>query len=150
MTRLLTGEELAGHVRDAVPEAVEVWNDRDVVIRSDDVVNVCSYLTETPGLEFNYLNAISAVDYVEYFEVVYHLTSMIHNHSATLKTRIYSREGASVPSVVDIWHGADLQEREVWDLMGIQFTGHHNLKRVLLWEGFPGHPLRKDFLEQIR
>ena len=150
MTRLLTGEELAGHVRNTVPEAVEVWNDRDVVIRSDVVVDVCSYLKETPGLEFNYLNAISAVDYVEYFEVVYHLTSMIHNHSATLKTRVYGREEASVPSVIDIWHGADLQEREVWDLMGIQFIGHHNLKRVLLWDGFPGHPLRKDFLEQIR
>lgn len=150
MTRLLTGEELAGHVGNAVPKAVEVWNDRDVVIRPDNVVDVCSYLKETPGLEFNYLNAISAVDYVEYFEVVYHLTSMVHNHSATLKTRVYGREEALVPSVIDIWHGADLQEREVWDLMGIQFKGHHNLKRVLLWDGFPGHPLRKDFLEQIR
>ena len=150
MTRLLTGEELTGHVRDAAPEAVEDWNDRDVLIRSDFVVDVCSYLKETAGLEFNYLNAISAVDYVEYFEVVYHLTSMVHNQSATLKTRVYSREEASVPSVVGVWRGADLQEREIWDLMGIQFTGHHNLKRVLLWEGFPGHPLRRDFLEQIR
>ena len=150
MTRQLTGEELAGHVRDAVPEAVEVWDDRLVLIRPGDVADVCRYLKGTPGLEFNYLSSISAVDYVEYFEVVYHLTSMVHNHSATLKTRVYSREEASVPSVVGVWHGADLQEREVWDLMGIQFTGHHNLKRVLLWEGFPGHPLRKDFLEQIR
>jgi NADH-quinone oxidoreductase subunit C len=150
MTRQLSGHELAEHVRDAAAKAAEVWNDLDVVIRSEYLVDVCSYLKEAQGLEFNYLNTISAVDYVEYFEVVYHLSSTIHNHSATLKTRVYSRDEASVPSVVDIWHGADLQEREVWDLMGIQFTGHPNLKRVLLWEGFPGHPLRKDFLEQIR
>ena len=49
-------------------------------------------------------------------------------------------------SVVSVWQGADLQEREIWDLMGVRFDGHPNLKRVLLWEGFPGHPLRKDFL----
>lgn len=150
MTRLLTSEDLAGYIRDADPEALEHWDERDVVIRPDYVAHVCRYLNGTAGLEFNYLNAISAVDYVEYFEVVYHLTSMIHNHSATLKTRIYDRETASVPSVLGIWHGADLQEREVWDLMGIEFTGHHNLKRVLLWDGFPGHPLRKDYLEDIR
>ena len=150
MTRLLTSDDLAGYVRDAAPEALEHWDERDVVIRPGYVAHVCRYLNGTAGLDFNYLNAISAVDYVEYFEVVYHLTSMIHNHSATLKTRIYDRETASVPSVLDIWHGADLQEREVWDLMGIEFTGHHNLKRVLLWDGFPGHPLRKDYLEDIR
>jgi NADH:ubiquinone oxidoreductase subunit C len=55
------------------------------------------------------------------------------------------REEARIPSVFDIWRGADLQEREVWDLMGIIFDGHPNHKRIMLWEGFPGHPLRKDF-----
>ena len=150
MTRQLTGEELAGHVRDAVPEAVEAWNDRDVLIKPGDVADVCRYLKGTPGLEFNYLNAISAVDYVEYFEVVYHLTSMVHNQSAILKAKLYGREDLALPSVVSVWQGADLQEREVWDLMGIAFTGHPNLKRVMLWEGFPGHPLQKDFFEEPR
>ena len=53
----------------------------------------------------------------------------------------------SIPSVVNIWNGADYQEREIWDLMGIFFNGHPNMKRLLLWEGFPGHPLRKDFVD---
>ena len=68
------------------------------------------------------------------------------NQSAILKTRIFGRKEPVIDSVVEIWKGADLQEREIWDLMGIRFEGHPNLKRVLLWEGFPGLPLRKDFI----
>ena len=83
---------------------------------------------------------------MEYFEIVYHLLSMRRNASVVLKTRCYGRDEPVVPSVVDIWRGAELQEREIWDLMGIRFEGHPNMKRVLLWEEFPGHPLRKDYL----
>ena len=147
MTRALSGEELASHVRNALPDAVESWWKEYLWIDPEAILEVCRYLKETPGLEFNFLSAVSAVDYVEYFEVVYHLTSMIHNHSVTLKAKVYGREDPCVPSVMSLWQGADLQEREVWDLMGIRFDGHYNLKRVMLWEGFPGHPLRKDFLE---
>jgi NADH:ubiquinone oxidoreductase subunit C len=92
------------------------------------------------------LTAISAVDYVEYFELVYHLLSMRRNHKLVVKSRVFGREDLSAPSVIDVWQGADLQEREIWDLMGIRFEGHPNMKRILLWEGFPGHPLRKDFV----
>jgi NADH:ubiquinone oxidoreductase subunit C len=64
-----------------------------------------------------------------------------------VKTRVgLGRTEASVASVVAIWRGADYQEREVWDLMGIRFEGHPNHKRIMLWEGFPGHPLRKDYV----
>ena len=150
MTRPLSGEELGRHIKGAFPEAVEAWEDQVLWVKPEAVLEVCRYLKERPGLEFNYLSAISAVDYIEYFEMIYHLTSMVHNHSAILKARIYGREDLAVPSVVNVWQGADLQEREVWDLMGVAFTGHPNLKRVMLWEGFPGHPLRKDFLEQPR
>ena len=65
-----------------------------------------------------------------------------------LKTKVFERDEPTVPSVSDIWKGADLQEREVYDLMGVRFEGHPNLKRIMLWEGFDGHPLRKDFLLQ--
>ena len=114
------------------------------------MLDTCRFLKETPGLEFDLLIAISAVDYVEYFEIVYHLTSTVHNHSAILKTRVFGREQLSVPSVVSVWQGADFQEREVWDLMGIAFAGHPNLKRIMLWEGFSGYPLRRDYLEPLR
>ena len=71
---------------------------------------------------------------------------MRRNSSLIIKSRCYGRdEELSMPSLVEVWKGADYQEREVWDLMGIRFEGHPNHKRIMLWEGFPGHPLRKDF-----
>ena len=87
------------------------------------------------------------MDYIEYFELVYHLDSMIYNTSIVIKTKIYGRNNLSVKSLTSLWKGAELQEREIWDLMGIYFDGHPNMKRILLWEGFKGHPLRKDFLK---
>jgi len=93
------------------------------------------------------LSAITAVDYVEYFELIYHLTSISRNYSAALKTRRYGRDDPIVPSVTSVWKGAEMQEREVYDLMGIRFSGHPNLRRILLWEGFNGYPLRRDYLE---
>ena len=99
-----------------------------------------------PGLDFSFLIGITAVDYVEYFELIYHLRSMKLNQSVVLKTRVFGRDEPIVPSLIELWPGADLQEREIWDLMGIKFDAHPNLKRILLWEGFSGHPLRKDYL----
>jgi NADH-quinone oxidoreductase subunit C len=104
-----------------------------------------AYLKNTPDFDFDYFNFVTAVDYYSYFELVYHLTSTKHNHSVFIKTRCYDRASPSVPSVVSLWQGADFQEREVFDLFGIKFTGHPNLKRIFLWEGFDGHPLRKDW-----
>ena len=92
------------------------------------------------------MNSISAVDFIEYFEISYHLTSMNRHHTALVKTKVFGRENLSISSVYNVWRGADFQEREIWDLMGIHFEGHPNMKRIMLWEGFPGHPLRKDYL----
>src|SRR4029077_4558859 len=73
------------------------------------------------------------------------LSSLAKNHTFILKARA-SHETPLVPTLNDVWLGAHLQEREVYDLMGIAFDRHPNMKRIFLWEGFPGHPLRKDFL----
>jgi NADH-quinone oxidoreductase subunit C len=129
---------------------VERWEGLCLWVKPERVLEVCRFLKETPSMGFNLLNAISAVDYVEHFEIVYHLTSTAHLHSAVLKAKVYGREAPSLPSVVGLWLGADFQEREVWDLMGVKFEGHPNLKRILLWEGYPGHPLRRDYLEAPR
>ncbi len=148
MTKVLTGEDVARRINESVSGAAIRHNHTDVWVNSSHLFDVCRFLRNTPGLDFNYLASISAVDYIEYFELVYHLVSMRQNHSAVLKVQCYECRGEpTVPSVVSIWKGADLQEREAWDLMGIRFEGHPNMKRILLWEGFPGHPLRKDFLE---
>ncbi len=146
MTRVLVGATLAGRINEAHPDAVVDWNDTDVWIEPQSLPAVARLLKDAPDLDFSFLTSISAVDYVEHFELVYHLLSMRRNHSAVVKMRCYGRAEPTVASVVDVWRGADLQEREIWDLMGVRFEGHPNMKRVLLWEGFPGHPLRKDFL----
>ena len=146
MTRALTGAELARRINEVRPNAAVDWNDTDVWIEPETLPEVSHFLKEAPDLGFAFLTSISAVDYIEYFELVYHLRSMKWNYSAVIKARCHGRDEPTVPSVVGTWRGADLQEREIWDLMGIRFEAHPNMKRILLWEGFPGHPLRKDSL----
>ena len=146
MTKALSGAELASRVNESHPGTVIDSDDISIFIEPSTLPLVAAFLKETPGLEFGSLTSVSAIDYVEYFELVYHLTSMKLNRSAVFKTRCYGREEPTVPSVLDVWRGAELQEREIWDLMGIRFEGRPDMKRILLWEEFDGHPLRKDFL----
>ena len=142
----VAGEELAERLQSAVRGSVEEWNAAAVWVKPSMVEDVARYLRDDPELDFQFLNAISAVDFIEHFEVVYHLTSLRRQHTAVIKTRVVGREDLSIPSVYHVWRGADFQEREIWDLMGIRFEGHPNMKRIMLWEGFQGHPLRKDYL----
>ncbi|UCH51297.1 MAG: NADH-quinone oxidoreductase subunit C [Chloroflexota bacterium] len=146
MTTALNGEQLAEKIIKASPDAVVAVDKGAVVVKSESLYQVAEFLKNTPELDFDYLVNLTVVDYMDYFEVVYHLVSLKHNHSLVLKTRCRDREKPVVPSVVGLWRSADFQEREVYDLMGIVFDGHPNLKRLLLWEGFVGHPLRRDYL----
>ena len=146
MTVALSGQELAGQIEAHFPQAVVESSPDSLVLDAGSLLAVATYLKNTPDLGFDYLTSRTAVDYLDYFEVVYHLTSLQHNHSLVLKVRLYQREGPSLPSVVGLWRGADFQEREVFDLLGIRFDGHPNLRRIFLWEGFKGYPLHKDFL----
>ena len=101
-------------------------------------------LRDDPGLAFDYPASVTAVDYMDEFELIYQLRSMVHHHDVTIKCRL-EREDPLAPSAHDIWPGVDFQEREIYDLMGISFRGHPNLTRILLWDEFEGHPLRKDY-----
>ncbi|MFC1966053.1 NADH-quinone oxidoreductase subunit C [Chloroflexota bacterium] len=146
MTVSLSGNEVGRQITDKFPEAVCEASSETVLVKSESIFNVIEYLQGNPEFDFDYLNYITAVDYLDYFEVVYQLTSRKHNHNLIVKTRCYDRDKPVVPSIVRLWRGADFQEREIYDLMGIRFEGHPNLKRIALWEGFEGHPLRKDYL----
>jgi NADH-quinone oxidoreductase subunit C len=147
MTVALAGKEIAGQIEKKFPGSIEEAGQDSVLVKSDALLAVAAYLKDAEGLKFDYLNYVTAVDYYSYFEVVYQLTSLEHNHSVIIKTRCYGRDNPAVPSVVGLWQGADFQEREIYDLMGVRFEGHPNMKRIFLWEGFPGHPLRKDFIK---
>ena len=142
----MAGQALAERLGEAIQESVEEWDSTAVWVDPPRIQEVARFLRDDPDLDFQFLNSISAVDYIEYFELVYHVTSFERQHTAVVKARVYGRESLSVPSVYEVWRGADFQEREVWDLMGIHFEGHPNMKRIVLWEGFEGHPLRKDYL----
>ena len=148
MTRTLAGTDVARRINSELPGAVVDSRGGDVWVELASIEKVVRFLKDADGLAFSFLSSITAVDYVEYFELVYHLTSLTLNQSVVIKARCYGRDELRAPSVSGVWRGADFQEREIWDLFGIQFDGHPNLKRILLWEGFPGHPLRKDFLGQ--
>ena len=145
MTVALSGKDLAARIEEKFPGGVEEATPESLVVKSELLLDVMAWLKDDAGLKCDYFNFVTAVDYYGYFEVVYHLMSLEHNHSVTVKTRCYGRENPAVPSVSNLWQGANLQEREIYDLMGITFTGHPNMKRMFLWEGFEGHPLRKDF-----
>ena len=146
MTKQLAGSEVAKRIEEQLPGAIIGHDDSAVLVESNSILEVCRFLNQTAGLDFDYLVNLTGVDYLDYLEVVYHLASLKHNHSLVLKARCYDREQPVVPSVISVWQGADFQEREAYDLLGIRFEGHPNMKRIFLWEGFQGYPLRRDYL----
>ena len=146
MTVYLSGSEVARQLTESFPDAVVEASDQAIVVKNESLFEIAEYLKNETGLDFNFLTIITGVDYYDYFELVYRLTSLEHNHSLVLKTRCYDRDKPSAPSVISLWRGADFMEREIYDLMGISFEGHPNMKRIFLWQGFEGHPLRKDYL----
>lgn len=121
------------------------------IVSPDKLREVATALRDEMGYDF--LSSLTAVDYLtdneeeeSYFEVVYHLYKSTGGSALVLKVQL-PRDNPVLPSLVDIYPGADFQEREAWDLMGIKFAGHPDLRRILMWEGFHGHPLRKDWKE---
>ncbi|MDO8692009.1 MAG: NADH-quinone oxidoreductase subunit C [Dehalococcoidia bacterium] len=139
---------LAEAVGRRFPDAVIETTETAVYLQADSFREVAAFLKDAPGLEFDFLVAVTAVDYVDYFEMVYHLMSIARRHTAVVKVKLFGRDDPVIPSVTPVWKGANYQEREVYDLMGIHFEGHPNLKRIFLWDEFPGYPLRKDFWYQ--
>jgi len=146
MTIIKSGEEIVMRINAFCVDSNSKSIGNDIYITHISVNDVIKFLKEDSELDFNFLTSITAVDYVEYIEIIYHLLSLHQNHRIILKTKCYEIYNPIVPSISDLWKGAELQEREIWDLMGVVFSGHPNMKRVLLWEGFDGHPLRRDYL----
>ena len=150
------GDEIVG----ADADAVDPWAE----ISPDSVPEVCQWLRDDPEMRFNLLNCVSGVDYFQpdekkakkidwepHFEVLYHLSSLVHKHRLVLKVTLPRwKDGVEgqlpeVPTVTHLWSTALWHEREVFDLSGVHFAGHPDLRRILCPEDWAGHPLRKDY-----
>ena len=137
---------------DAVTATHARLGDATAVVREFYLVEAMRFLRDDPALAFEMLSDVCAVDYlprVPRFEVVYHLYSLKKNHRLRVKVLVDGKS-PSVPSLTALWASADWMEREVWDLYGIRFEGHPDLRRILLYDEFEGHPLRKDYPKERR
>lgn len=130
----------------AVPGSVAKTTSVACYLKPESVVQTMEALRTSPESDLVHLTNLCGVDFWDHFEVVYHVQSFDKNHIATIKVEVMDRENPVTPSLVPVFHGAWMQENEAYDLLGIRFEGHPNLYRIFLWEGFPGWPLRKDFL----
>jgi NADH-quinone oxidoreductase subunit C len=138
-------DRLKVRLGDAVAGPVEFRGETTLTVSREKLVAACEFLKKEGG--FDMLTDLSGVDnYGEdpRYEVDYLLYSLAQHCYLRLKVRV-SEEDMVVDTVTGIWRGADWHEREVFDMFGIRFRGHPNLKRILMWEGYPHHPLRKDF-----
>lgn len=143
-------KDLGDHVASALEvtvTAVEIVTDELIVwIRREDAVKAMTFLRDDQNCQFRQLTDITAVDYPDReqrFEVVYNLLSFTHNQR--IRVKLAAGEDTPVPSVTGVFSAADWYEREVWDLFGIFFEDHPDLRRIMTDYGFEGHPLRKDF-----
>jgi NADH-quinone oxidoreductase subunit C len=144
--------EIADRIKNKFPrevkDIVEFRGQVSMVMKRDQLLEICIWLHDDPEFHFDYLKDLCGVDYLGRkairFEVVYTLYSLKHDHMIRLRAEV-SEEDQSIESVVQVWIGADWHERECHDLFGIIFKGHPDLKRILLPDDWEGHPLRKDY-----
>lgn len=140
------GEHILSANADDVVDYKVAYNELTVNARRDNIVKLMTFLRDDPTCKFVQLSTVCGVDYPareERFEVVYHLLSL-HNNQR-MRVKITTDEETTVPSVTAVYPSANWYERETWDMYGIMFDGHPDLRRLLCDYGFQGHPLRKDF-----
>lgn len=147
MEKIINRFELVQELNSKFGSCAEIFEDnteRSIIVKSDKITSILEYLKNSESYRLNMLMNLSSVDYKDKLTVIYHLNSLEYLHKLTVKVEL-DRDNPVVPSVASIFRSADVQEREVYDLMGIVFLGHPNLKRILLTDDFIGYPLRKDF-----
>jgi NADH-quinone oxidoreductase subunit C len=142
-------ERLRAQFGERIVETTEFRGDEAVIVEPASWVEVARFVKSDPACACNHFSDMTAVDYPERepdlprFDVVLHVRSMEHRHRLRLKTRV--ADGEALPTLIPVWAGANWAEREIWDMFGIRFEGHPDLRRILLYEEFVGHPLRKDY-----
>ncbi len=145
---LPSAEQLKSSIEHSLPGVAITPEGAVLVVEPKDLITVCRHLKHHEPFFMDYVANVTAVDYPneQRMDLVYHLYSMHHKHGPmTLRVKL-NRARPVVASVTPLWRGAEFQEREVYDLFGVQFEGHPDLRRILMWEGFEGHPMRKDYV----
>jgi NADH-quinone oxidoreductase subunit C len=145
-TLVKLGETIVGALPGAVTGATDAYGELTVNANAQDIVKVVGFLRDDPRCQFWCIIDVTAVDWpgrANRFDVVYHLLSPKQN--ARVRVKIQTDEVTPVPSIIGVFPGADWFERETYDLYGVLFTGHPDMRRILTDYGFEGHPLRKDF-----
>lgn len=142
--------ELQSTIEQQLPGVSLTVEGASLVVAAKDLSAVCRYLKDTERFRLDYLANLTAVDYPteQRMDVVYHLYSMEKKHGPIALIVKLPRQQPLVASVTPIWRGAEFQEREVYDLYGVTFEGHPDLRRILMWDGFEGHPMRKDYVPE--
>ena len=147
----MDAEKLTEKILEIVPDAQVEENKQfpTLLIPSGKFKHLATLLKEEKELDFDYLFCLTGVDWGTELGVVYHLTSTTHNHTVELKVKTENRETPEFDTVADLWKAAEFLEREVWDLYGIRFTGHPDMRRIFLEENWVGHPMRKDYTDEV-
>ena len=147
ITEPSAAEKLRVQFADAVQEVLDTHGEVTVVVARQRIIEICRFLKSAPDLRYDLLIDMAGVDYLgrePRFEVVYHLYSVPYNSRLRLIVRV-SDSDPSVPSVASVWSTANWHEREAFDMVGIRFADHPDLRRIYMPDDYPGHPLRKDF-----
>lgn len=146
----MTNEELKIFISGIVPDAVfeEDKQFLNANINSEHILTLATQLRNNPQTKFDYLFCLSAVDWLTYLSVVYHLKSTTLNHNVVIKAKISDRVNPVIESVCSLWQTAEFHEREAFDLFGMKFNNHPDLRRLLLDDDWDGHPMRKDYTDE--
>ena len=146
----MSNEEFKNSISAILPSSTydETGEFLTVIIASDDLLPLMKDLRTKSELDFDYLFCLTCVDWKDHFMMVYYLLSKTHQHTLVVKAKIADRNNAQIETVCHIWRTAELNEREVYDLFGVKFINHPDLRRLFLDEDWPGHPLRKDYVDE--
>ena len=147
-SKAFDAESVSALLKQGVPGAVTSASSAGIVVDSAKIVDALTWLKNSPELAYDYFNQVTAVDWADKFEVVYHVSSTGRGGPPlALKVNLNDKENPVIDSAGAVYYGALQQEREVYDFFGINFAGHPNLRRIFMWEGFDGYPLRKAYKE---
>lgn len=149
----MTSAELLAAIQAKFPDVQEIakvagqarGDELYISVPAAKISDLSRFIRFDPPLSFDFLSFLTSTDWKTHFEVIYYFVSTLHKHKLVIKVKVEDRTNPSVPSVTSIWPAADWQEREVFDMMGIQFAGHYNMRRILLPDDWEGFPLRKDY-----